>query len=419
MNAQRSVWSPPPPTVAQKYATYFGGIIDTKPLLIRLWWTDEEMKRLAYRELEIPDGLLALFDSIINSFTNQAYSYAYIVPPLSSVTHDNIVLFLAVLDLPDAVSALYVVCAPDRVLRYGLIPLLPSPARDPSEVALAFLALDTGSWTWDGTNVWPLFNGTRQEDVFDVFTCKINTQTGVAGPVTKVFDGYSIRLGEAETSLEEYFCNVAWAATSPQEPRALFANVHRRFVYPNPSPPHWILLEDYTVEIKYLPDGPTIATISRSGLRAPVRARTIIHGTFPEGPVVMDEYMPPLPHEVDGIVYVVYQDRVAFEIPAIWIPSPPRYKTTSTGLPYDLEITGGTWPLRVSGNRATLFFRSTRIVGDASGYKDVLVEYALDSGIAVKDIVVPSVWPEWGMEHEGAILAVPYMTSNKGRLRLP
>jgi hypothetical protein len=87
-------------------------------------------------------------------------------------------------------------------------------------------------------------------------------------------------------------------------------------------------------------------------------------------------------------------------------------------LPYDLIDTPYQWLLHCSGETVTVFFQATRF-RTGGPYVDALVQFDVRSGRAVKDLVVRSIWPEWGMEHEGDILAVPYMTSSKGRLRLP
>jgi hypothetical protein len=413
MNAQRSVWSPPT-TVAQKYATYFGGLIDdpryTDKPLIRLWWTDEEMKRLAYRELEIPDGLLDLFDDI----SSQMPWYASVIPPLASVTHDNIVLFLDMLDLhrPEAISAIYVVCDPNRVLRYGIIPILPLPERDPRDVWGLSFAFDAGSWTWDGTVVWPLFMG-MFDHYGDVLTCEIDTRTGRAGPIAQMFEAYFIRHpGETEDSFEAYFCNDAgWVATNPREGRAVLANIIYRFAYAGGS------TTDYTVQSKYLPDGPVPVLISRFGLPGFHYPKMYMFGTYPVGPAGLVMFVPDDWYE-DTTLDIVIGDRIGVRIPFIRSSYPNYYKTSSTGLSYDLVNTPYLWLLHCSGETVTVFFHFTQFRTGGS-YVDALVQFDVRSGRAVKDLVVRSIRPEWGMEHEGDILAVPYMTSSNGRLKLP
>jgi hypothetical protein len=419
MNAQRSVWSPPPTKVAQKYATYFGGLIDdpryTDKPLIRLWWTDAQMKRLAYRELEIPAGLLALF----NDIRGQVPSYASVIPPLASVTYDNSVLFLDMLDLPTGISAIYVVCDPNSVLRYGLIPILPLPERDPRDLTGWSFALDPGSWTWDGTAVWPLFTGLF--DYYgDVLTCEINTRTGSAGSIAQMFEAYFIRHpGETEDSFEAYFCSDAgWVATNPREGRAILANIIYYFQYPDTSTPYsGDYITNYTVQSKYLPDGPVPVLISRFGLPGFHYPKMYMFGTYPVGPAGSVMFVPDDWYE-DTTLDIVIGDRIGVRIPFIRSSYPNYYKTSSNGLPYDLIEPDYQRLLYYSNETATVFFQYTRFRTGGPDI-DILLEFDVRSGKASKDRVVPSIWPEWGMEHEGDILAVPYMTSSKGRLRLP
>jgi hypothetical protein len=85
--------------------------------------------------------------------------------------------------------------------------------------------------------------------------------------------------------------------------------------------------------------------------------------------------------------------------------------------------------LRCSGSTLTLFFPLAKRLSDwpHGPLVDVLVEIDLDSGRAVKDLVVPSPyvpsdypeWPSWGFSHNGVMLATPMMTSRDGRLKLP
>jgi hypothetical protein len=403
----------------QKYATYFGGIIDdpryTEEPLIRLWWTDAEMKRLAYRELAMPAGLLALFNNLID----RVPSYASLVPPLSSVTHDNSILFLDILDLPGAISAIYVVCDPNSVLRYGLIPILPLPERDPRDVTGRSFAFDAGSWTWDGTVVWPLFSGLF--DYYgDVLTCEIDTQTGRAGPIAQLFEAYFIRHpGETEDSFEAHYCSDAgWVATNPREGRAVLANTIYYFQYPDTSTPYsGDYITNYTVQSKYLPDGPAPVLISRSGLLGSHFPKMHMFGTYPVGPAGSVMFVPDAWYE-DTTLDIVVSDRVVVQIPFIRSSYPHYYKTSSIGLSYDLVDTPYQWLLHCSGETATIVFQFTRF-RTGGPYIDALLQLDVRSGRAVKDLVVPSIWPEWGMEHDGNTLAVPYMTSSKGRLNLP
>jgi hypothetical protein len=415
MNAQRSVWSPPPTKVAQKYATYFGGLIDdpryTDKPLIRLWWTDAQMKRLAYHELEIPAGLLALF----NDIRSQVPSYASVIPPLASVTHDNNILFLDILDLPSAISALYVVCDAQRVLRYGLVPL---PLRHNADPSYESLALDAGSWTWDGDKVWPLF--LSEWDGPDVFTCQVDTAAGTAGHLSQVFRGYFNTIpGETENSFQAYYCEDAgWVATDPTAQPSVLANIVFVFAYPDTSTPYsGDYLSDYTVQSKYLPAGPAPVLISRSNLPGIRLPRLRMFGTYPVGPAGSVMFVPDDWYE-DTTLDIVVGDRVGVRIPFIRSSYPYYYKTSSIGLPYDLVNAPYLWLLHCSGETVTVFFQATRF-RTGGPYVDALVQFDVRSGRAVKDLVVRSLWPEWGMEHEGDILAVPYMTSNKGRLRLP
>jgi hypothetical protein len=302
MNAQRSVWSPPPTTVAQKYATYFGGLIDdpryTDKPLIRLWWTDAQMKRLAYRELEIPAGLLALF----NDIRGQVPSYASVIPPLAN-----------------------------SVLRYGLIPILPLPERDPRDLTGWSFALDPGSWTWDGTAVWPLFTGLF--DYYgDVLTCKINTRTGSAGSIAQMFEAYFIRHpGGTEDSFEANYCSDAgWVATNPREGRAILANIIYYFQYPDTSTPYsGDYITNYTVQSQYLPYGAAPVFISRSNLPGSHFPKLHMFGTYPVGPAGLVRFVPDAWYE-DTTLDIVVGDRVGVRIPFIRSSYPNYYKTSST-----------------------------------------------------------------------------------------
>jgi hypothetical protein len=425
MNAQRSVWSPPPPRVQQKYATYFGGFFDHREWYeygrsrIRLWWTDAEMNRLAYRELSIPTELVDL----INDFPRG------LAPPLASVTHDNIILFLRVLARRDGIRALYVVCDPERVLRYGLVPLQVPP---PTHLAVSTtVTVDGGSWTWDGRYVWPLFYDLpgppgAERNGADLFTCRLDTEQGLAEQPIRLFDGYIqiIEQGEEFAFVGYDFYDAGWLATDLQATNAIIANIIDFYRYPDTSTDIlYDLLSDYTFESKYLPDGPVPLRISRVGASYPsVR----LLGTFPVGPAWAVRFLPSLPPtEENGFLRIFVGEQAAVNIPIVLSASRPYYRTTSTGLPYDLVAATSRWHmygitklLRCSSNTATIVFRETKFPTEQD-LLDVLVEYDLASGMAVKDLVVPSILPEWGMRHEGTILAVPHMTSSKGRLELP
>jgi hypothetical protein len=417
MNAQRSVWSPPSTKVAQKYATYFGGLIDdpwdTDKPLIRLWWTDAEMKRLAYRELRMPAGLLQLL---------RIYRHPL---PLASVTQDNIALFLTVLGIDQEIKALYVVCDPEQVLRYGLVTL---PPEVPSWVSSA---LDPGSWTWNGDTVWPLYHTQRevmtQVTGYFVYACRIDTRTNTADSLKQVFEGY-YRLGPVENSAEWYYCEGAgWVATDPQAPNSVLANILYFFL----DPYYPFSRIDYTAQSKYLPGGPSPISISGTtrGNTLPAASLTML-GTFPVGPagLVLFEVWSRQPESFSGTLYIVVDDRVALQIPEIRIARSgyfyDYYQMTDAGLPYNLTVPYDEDHrlLRCSDDRVSVLLRRTRFVTEGelgSTILDALIEFDLKSGRATKDIVVPTIRPQWGMEHDGAILAVPYMTSNRGRLRLP
>jgi hypothetical protein len=410
MNAQRSVWSPPPPTVAQKYATYFGGVIArqryTERPRIYLWWTDADMKRLAYRELTMPDGLLALIMSVWPRR-----------PGLAAITYDNLILFLDVVDFPNANgSVFYVVCDPDRVLRYGFTrgPI------DPSESYFR-ITMDRGSWTWDGTVAWPLFywsprsSGSSRD--IHVFACRVDTEANTVGDVTQLFSGYYREVFPSFTAL---VCTAArWVSPDPQKSNAVLACITDAYQHPDPDDYEALVL-DYTVMAKYLPGGPELLRRSGSTLPWGIPGMRLL-GTFPVGPAGLVD-------DAEGL-YVVFGSSVVATIPAAMVSDYRYYQTTNIGLPYDIVFypPHTTAPARLVGGSpgtVVLFFEQVRRLrpGDTdpeNKYVDILVEYNVGSGRAVRNVVVPMIYPEWGMEREGAILAVPYMTSNKGRLRLP
>jgi hypothetical protein len=420
MNAQRSVWSPPPTKVAQKYEIYFGGTIDdpwyTDNPLIRLWWTDAEMQRLAYRELRMPAGLIRLL---------RRFAYP---PPLASVTQDNIALFLSVLGIGEEIKALYVVCDPEQVLRYGLVTL---PPEVPSWVPRDHGAHDPGSWTWDGDTVWPLYRAQRevatQVTGYFVYACRIDTRTNTADSLKQVFEGY-YRLGPVENSAEWYYCEGAgWVATDPQAPNSVLANILYFFL----DPYYPFSRIDYTAQSKYLPGGPSPISISGTtrGNTLPAANLTML-GTFPVGPagLVLFEVWSWEPESFSGTLYIVVDNRVALQIPETRIERNgyfyDYYQMTNTGLPYDLTVPydENHRLLRCSGNRALVLLRRTWFVTEGERgdtILDALIEFDLESGRATKDIVVPTIRPEWGMEYNGVTLAVPMRTSSKGRINLP
>ena len=425
MNAQRSVWFPPPPIVQQKYAIYFGGFFDHRQWYeygrsrIRLWWTDDEMKRLAYRELSISAELVDL----INDFPRG------LAPPLASVTHDNMILFLRVLARRDGIRALYVVCNPERVLRYGLVPLQVQP---PTHLNVATtVTVDGGSWTWDGRYVWPIFYDLpgpigAERNGADLFTCRLDTEQGLAEQPIRLFDGYiQIIEQDVERAFVGYdFYDAGWVATDMQATNAIVANIIDFYSYPDTSTDIlYDLLSDYTFESKYLPDGPVPLRISRFGVTSP---RAWLVGTFPVGPAWAVMFYPGYPPtEENSFLRIFVGERAAVNIPIVYPDRKPYYKTTSTGLPYDLVDATSSWRvyentklLRCRGNTATILL-SEKKFPTGQDRLDVLIEYDLASGMAVRDLVVPSIYPYWGMEHSGTILAKPMMTSSKGRLKLP
>jgi hypothetical protein len=434
MNAQRSVWSPQPPTVRQKYATYFGGIIDdpryTEQPLIRLWWTDEEMKRLEYRELSVPTGFL----DILRNLGKQLWYGGFVRPPrLASVTHDNLILFLDVLDLRDGPGVLYLVCDEERVLRYGFVPLPLTPRGIDLDIRIT---LDGGSWTWDGRYVWPLFSKQLR-----LFTCQIDTERDAAGQLTQLFSGYERRVGDIGDPVierEYYWCNDArWVATDPQATHAIVANIIYIYRYRQLDEflEGYIGYDDYIVESKYLPSGASLLLISRFGIPMPGRdPRLYLLGTFPVGPAWAVRFAPDdytLWEDEEGFLRIFVGNRVAVNIPILSLIYFAYHKTTSTGLPYELRAPHPFFDsvysvvlLRRYDNTASVLFDYTRFVDverkDYIGDRvDVLVEFDLASGMAVKDLVVPTIYPDWGMEHNGTVLAKPMMTSSKGRLKLP
>jgi hypothetical protein len=423
MNAQRSVWSLPPPTVQQKYEIYFGGTIDdpwrTDNPLIRLWWTDAEMKRLAYRELRMPAGLLQLL---------RRYDRP---PPLASVTQDNIALFLSVLGIGEEIKALYVVCDPRQVLRYGIVTL---PPEVPSWVPRDHGAHDPGSWTWDGDTVWPLYRAQRevatQVTGYFVYACRIDTRTNTADSLKQVFEGY-YRLvpGEnVEHGSEWYFCQGAgWVATDPHAPRSVLANI--LYFFEDPEYPFSRI--DYTVQSTYLPSGPSPILISGTTRENTLPAADLnMLGTFPVGPAGLVRFAvwSREPESFYGTLCIVVDDRVALQIPETYSRRNgylyDYYHMTTTGLPYNLAVPlyANHRLLRCSGDRALVLLRRTWFVteeGHGDTILDALIEFDLKSGRATKDIVVPTIRPEWGMEYNGVTLAVPMRTSSTGRVRLP
>jgi hypothetical protein len=414
MNAQRSVWSLPPTTVAQKYATYFGGLIDNpryidKPF-IRLWWTDAAMKRLVYRELVPPNALVDLL--------RFAYYRLYDNPDafVPALTEDNLIVFHSIVNTTDGrgiytANSVYVVCDPERVLRYGLVPL-PLSGSEPYSEPVTF---DTGSWTWDGKSIWPII---RVEE--NVFTCEIDTTRNTFAHLQQVFAGY---ISPSESGRTAYVCASAKWITSAQGTNAIFATTSRlseTFVFPEDGYPYSTCAYELTAQ--YLPDGP--APISISVGDPGCYTRLIVEATFPIGSVALVSYRF---GGSEGTLYIVHDDRVAIAIPIKRVPDSSLpipyyyYETTSTGLPYDLVVLGQLRLLRSTNGTVTILFEDTKRLAEfpSGPYVQALVEYDLASGRAVKDRVVPSIMPRWGMEHEGDILAVPYVTSSKGRLRLP
>jgi hypothetical protein len=362
------------------------------------------MRRVAYRELEVPSGLEELLID----------TYGPFVLPIRAVaiTPDNLVLFHDIITVSSEVYSLYIVCDPVRVLRYGLArwpTLYPDVAPFPWA-----MPLDFGSWTWDGKSVWPLVGW----DV-DVFTCEVDTMRNTCGPAVKVFDG-SYR--DASSGLSGlYMCYSAnWAATGLTRPRAILASTVDVFQARNdegrPEPCN------YTFAVRYLPTGATV--LSFSVVDPECFSTMFVIDAFPVGPAATAYYVTP---GGEGLIYIILGDRVVLDIPIRLIdPSPPMHRyiqTTAIGLPYDLVETGPSL-LQCSGSTLTLFFPLGKRLSDwpHGPLVDVLVEIDLDSGRAVKDLVVPSPyheWPSWGFSHNGAMLATPMMTSRKGRIKLP
>jgi hypothetical protein len=347
---------------------------------------------------------------------------------LASVTQDNIALFLSVLGIDEEIKALYIVCDPERVLRYGFVTL---PPEVPSWVPRAHGSHDPGSWTWDGDTVWPLYRAQRevatQVTGYFVYACRIDTRTNTADSLKQVFEGY-YRRGPVENSSEWYFCQGAgWVATDPHAPSSVLANI--LYFFSDPDYPFDRV--DYTVQSTYLPSGPSPIFISGTTRENTLPAADLtMLGTFPVGPAgfVRFAVWSREPESFYGTLCIVVDDRVALQIPEIELRRNgyvyDHYQMTNAGLPYNLAVPlpENHRLLRCSGDRALVLLRRTWFVTEewrGDTILDALIEFDLKSGRATKDIVVPTIRPQWGMEYNGVTLAVPMRTSSKGRINLP
>jgi hypothetical protein len=138
MNAQRSVWSIPL-HVPSRGASYAGGYLNVYSGLVHLWFCNDAMQRVSYKEASIPNMVL---DELRRNFVDMGKAVG--------CTRDGLFLF-ARFDNWRRVDTLYYVVVDKDVSEWRSGSVSLSSLRLPQGNAYTDLALsDYGRWLWDG-----------------------------------------------------------------------------------------------------------------------------------------------------------------------------------------------------------------------------------------------------------------------------
>jgi hypothetical protein len=148
MNAQRSVWSPQL-SLPTRHALYAGGYFHVDSRLVHLWFCDDRMQRVVYKEASVPD-------TVLQAISYEARGRRYYAPLYRAVgcTQDGLFLFAALvherLDDNSFLDRLYYVVVNKQASEWRAGSVSLSQFRPLSVTSYDIYITDAGRWLWDG-----------------------------------------------------------------------------------------------------------------------------------------------------------------------------------------------------------------------------------------------------------------------------